>query len=220
MNTITETSTTTNLVLNIAPNDLYYIRENEQLINIYGQDLYEYSRDIEKEIPHNYLKRHKLDSKIRTKMIDWMIEVLYSFSCSIPTIFLSFDIMDNYINKTRIILSNNDIHLLGIVSIYIASKMEDIIPIRMSRLISSIGHNKYTAEDIRIQELKILNTLNFDLILVSSFEFAKTYIYDFYHNNKKIIDKLRMHKLLDTLDWTTFYLCKLIAHSDEFTGYK
>jgi hypothetical protein len=219
MNTITETSTT-NLVLNIAPNDLYNIRENEQLMDIYGQDIYEYSRDIEKELSHDFMKRHKLESKIRTKMIDWMIEVLYSFSCSNSTIFLSFDIMDNYINKTSIMLSNNDIHLIGIVSIFIASKMEDIVPIRMSRVISSISHNKYTAQDIRIKELKILNTLNFDLVHISTFEFIKTYIYDFCHNNKKIIEKLKMHKLLDSLDSITFYLCKLIAHSDEFSGYK
>lgn len=222
MNTTTETTTlkTTNIVLTAYQDDFYCKRENEVLFNSYAQDVYEYSKEIEKEIPHNYINKHKIESKVRTKMIDWMIEVLYSYSCNTPTIFLSIDIMDNYLHKTDLILSNNDIHLIGIVSIYIASKMEDIVPLRMNHIVESMGYDKYTSEQVKLVELDILQTLNFDLIIISSYEFSQTYIYDFYYNNKKKIESLKMNKLLDMLEWTTFYLCKLIAHFDEFVGYK
>lgn len=222
MNTTTETTTvkTTNIVLTAHQDDFYCKRENEVLFNSYAQDVYEYSKEIEKEIPHNYINKHKIESKVRTKMIDWMIEVLYSYSCNTPTIFLSIDIMDNYLHKTDLILRNNDIHLISIVSIYIASKMEDIVPLRMNHIVGSMGYDKYTSEQVKLVELDILETLNFDLIIMSSYEFSQTYIYDFYYNNKKKIESLKMNKLLDMLEWTTFYLCKLIAHFDEFVGYK
>jgi cyclin B len=128
--------------------------------------------------------------------------------------------MDNYIHKAKQIITNADIHLIGLVSIFIASKMEDIVPLRMSHMITSLGSNKFTVKEIKQQELNILKVLDFDYIFISSYDFAKTYIYDFFYNNKAKIDKLKMHKLIDKIDWTTYYLCKLIIHSHEFTGYK
>lgn len=61
-------------------------------------------------------------------MIDWMIEVLSAFNCDENTFFVAINLMDEYLLKTKKIITSNDIHLIGITCMLIASKMEEIIP--------------------------------------------------------------------------------------------
>jgi hypothetical protein len=205
----------------INPSHFYLERENEVLIRNYGPDVYEYSKDLE-ELPltPDILKRHKIDPSTRTKMVDWMIEVLYAYNSDSPTMFLAIHIMDVFLAKSRTLFSNNDIHLLGIVCLYIASKMEDIIPLRMSNVKTKIGHNKFSEKEIKRMERLILETINFDIITTSTYDFVKTFIFDFCHNNREYINNLNIQKILDSLDSTAVYLSKLMAHSDEFCQFK
>jgi hypothetical protein len=48
-----------------------------------------------------FLLKHKIDKEIRTKMVDWMIEVLSSFNCDHNTFFVSIDLMDSFLTKTQ-----------------------------------------------------------------------------------------------------------------------
>ena len=54
--------------------------------------------------------------------------------------------MDKYINNSRKIIYNEDIHLIGITCIFIASKYEDYIPFSMKNMINEIAKNKYKKE--------------------------------------------------------------------------
>jgi hypothetical protein len=224
--TITQTTLTDKLnqmqiETTTTPAHFYIERENEVLIHNYGPDLYEYSKELE-TLPFStdILKRHKIDTNTRTKMVDWMIEVLYAYNSDQPTMFLAVHIMDLFLTKSKTLLSNNDIHLIGIVSLYIASKMEDIIPLRMSHVKVKIGHNKFSEKELKRMERLILETINFDIITTSTFDFVKTFIFDFCHNNREYINSFNMHKVIDSLDSTAIYLSKLISHSDEFCQYK
>ena len=42
------------------------------------------------------LERHQVPSDLRTKMVDWMIEVTTTFKCSERTFFLSVAIFDHF----------------------------------------------------------------------------------------------------------------------------
>jgi hypothetical protein len=199
----------------------YLERENQILIHHYGPELYDYSKEMESHfIEPNFLLRHKLDSQIRTKMVDWMIEVLYAYNSDPPTIFLAVNIMDTFIAKTKSIITNNDIHLIGIVSLFIASKMEDIIPLRMSHIKGKIGHNKFSEKDIKKKEKQVLETINFDIITTSTYDFIKTYIFDFRHNNQEYIIKLKMTHHIDSFDNTCIFLSKMMFHHEDFCQYK
>jgi hypothetical protein len=59
-----------------------------------------------------------------------MIEVCTSFRCNERTWFLAVAIFDKYIQtqKGKRILKNTDVHALGITSMYLASKFEDVYP--------------------------------------------------------------------------------------------
>jgi cyclin B len=203
------------------PGQFYLDRENEVLIHNYGPDIYEYSKELETlPISSDILKRHKIDPNTRTKMVDWMVEVLYAYNSDPPTMFLAVHIMDLFFAKSKSQLSNNDIHLIGIVSLYIASKMEDIIPLRMSHVKVKIGHNKFSEKEIKRMEKLILETINFDVITTSTYDFVKTFIFDFCHNNRDNINHLNLNKILDSFDSVTVYLSKLVAHTDEFCHFK
>jgi hypothetical protein len=134
-----------NLSEKIKPPELDYIsRENSILMPAYGSDLYNHMKTFEeKYISFDFLQRHYRISEIRTKMIDWMVEVLGVFKSDDQTFFLTVHIMDYYIYKTNSIIKSDDIHILGIVCMYIASKFEDVIPLRMDTVINKIGHNQF-----------------------------------------------------------------------------
>jgi hypothetical protein len=124
----------------------YYLdRENSLLLKQYGADVYEYSKEIEIDnIAENFILRHKIVPEIRTKMVDWMIEVLSVYKSEIETFYLSVFIMDKFISLSPTILKTDDIHLIGITSMFIASKFEDIMPIRMNSIVHKIGHSQFT----------------------------------------------------------------------------
>lgn len=93
-----------------------------------------------------------------------MIEVLSSFNCTPNTFFVSIDIMDTYFEKTAKVLETRDIHLVGVTSMLLASKMEEIIPFKVSTVVEKMTHGKMRAKEVVDCESDILTTLNFKLL--------------------------------------------------------
>ena len=89
--------------------------------------------------------KHQISSEYRTKMIDWMSEVLTTFKASDQTFFLAVNIMDRFFKQTKRELKSSDLHLIGVVTMFIASKYEDVIPLLMRTVITKIGHDKFTS---------------------------------------------------------------------------
>lgn len=75
-------------------------------------------------------------------MVDWMIEVLSSFNCTTNTFFVSLDIMDTYLVKTRRVLEIKQIHLIGVTAMLLASKQEEIIPFKVNTIVEKMTHGK------------------------------------------------------------------------------
>lgn len=223
-NLYTNRSSTESSNLSDLPTDINYMyieRENNVLINNYGPDIYNFSKELESfEVPSNYLARHKIDSNVRTKMVDWIIEVLYAYSCDVPTFFLAVHLLDSYVYQSKTTLSINEFHLSGICCIYLASKMEDIIPLRMSHIKAKIGHNKFSEKEIKKREKMILTDIKFDVITTSTYDFINTFILDFKLNNKELIKRLDMNKHIDALSNVCIFLAKLMTLHDEFTPHK
>lgn len=93
-----------------------------------------------------------------------MIEVLCSFNCTPNTYFVAIDIMDAYLHKTSRSLETKDIHLVGVTAMLLASKMEEIIPFKVSTVVDKMTHGKMKARDVVECETDILMTLNFKLL--------------------------------------------------------
>ena len=59
-------------------------------------------------------------------MIDWMIEVLMNFKCADQTFFLAVSLMDRFLKLNANVQEIADLHIMGVTSMFIASKFEDI----------------------------------------------------------------------------------------------
>jgi G2/mitotic-specific cyclin-B, other len=57
---------------------------------------------------------------------------------------------------------------------YVASKYEDVRPLRLSELVY-ITENTYTEKEVLVMEKKMLETLNFDLVVPSPYSFLNRF---------------------------------------------
>jgi hypothetical protein len=123
----------------------YIERESELLLNAYGYDNYVYMKALENNtFPYKSFYNSTRVSEVRTKMIDWMVEVLAVFKCEENTLFLAVHLLDYYMYKSTHIVRCEDIHLLGVTAMFIASKFEDLVPLQMSDVIHKIAHNAFS----------------------------------------------------------------------------
>jgi hypothetical protein len=201
--------------------------ENARLILSYGPEVYEYSRQIEDSLLKsnsengllNILANHDIGPKIRTKLVDWLLEVFYAYKCDENTIYLTLTLMDGFIFKTKQ-LNNSDLHLLGITCLYISSKFEDLYPLDLSTVKGRIAHNKFSEKEIKDKEKQILHLLDFKLVHATMLEFIKNFIYDFTFNNKSVISKINTNNETSILENTAIYISKILLHSHDFSHYK
>ena len=99
-----------------------------------------------------------------------MIEVLSSYKCSQQTFFLAVAIMDQFYAKSSISQQVTDLHLIGVSSMFIACKYEEIYPIKLSVIYEKIAHKKIPIDAIKAKEGEILQTLDFKLVFNTTFD--------------------------------------------------
>ena len=63
--------------------------------------------------------------------------------------------------KGQKVLKNSDVHSIGVVSIYLASKYEDVIPINSFIAHDKISHKAISQKDILTLEADFLRTFDF-----------------------------------------------------------
>lgn len=100
----------------------------------------------------------------RVKLVDWLIDVHQHFELRPETLYLTVNIIDRYLSEE--IVPINKLQLVGISSLFIASKYEEIYPPEL-RDFSYITKNKCAKEDILSTEYKILKKLHFNLLTIS-----------------------------------------------------
>lgn len=101
-----------------------------KVYNKYGERLLGSLRAKEKERHISKpLLTHNVTAKMRTKMIDWMVECFAIYKKSQDTFLLAVYILDTYLQQTEEIYGDGDVHLLGLCCIFIASKYADVVPI-------------------------------------------------------------------------------------------
>lgn len=79
--------------------------------------------------------------------------------------------MDQYLYSYKNELKNRDVHLIGIVSMFIGTKYEEIWPLKLKTVYEKIGHKKFSEHSIRELETQMLT--------LSKFKVDKFSVYDF-----------------------------------------
>ena len=85
--------------------------------------------------------------------------------------------MDRFISQSERKLELEELHLIGITCMFIASKYEDITPIYMKTMINKVSHGRFKKEQILELEREIVSTLKFRLASVPTIlEFLESYV--------------------------------------------
>lgn len=214
-----------NSVLNRSNINLFINkRESDTLLLKYGEDSYYFNKTLDKtffKIPDTLLQNHKITSHIRTKMVDWMVEVLSIFDCMDETFFLSVNIMDIFFQKTKKVYRNEDVHLIGIGSMFIASKFQEIYPLSLKNFVHKVAHDMFSENDIKLMEHQILSDIGLEILVSTSvYDFLKTYFYDFFYNNNDLIKKNCHINVNNEIKLVSEYLSKMVLHYEYFYLYE
>ena len=200
----------------------FYIENiSEKVYQKYGHNFQNFCIKSKEILPENFMKNHEISSNMRRKMVNWMVEIFYTFHSNEETFLAAVDIMDKYFyhykEKT---LTDKDIYLIGVVSSFIASKAYDLIPIRLENFLHKIGHGQFNKRQILIMERSIMKTIDFDVFSVIGFELIQIFLYDLYINNKETLQKLKAEKQFDMLANCIIWAYKMCKHYEKFSSVK
>ena len=198
-----------NLLININFNSKNKIETDEYraMYSKYVRD--DYSNSIikslleDEQINVNYLDNHKITERMRTRMVDWMIEVLSNYHCDESTYFESINLMDRYFKQCEIkkqVLQPAELHLIGVTSMFIASKYQDIYPLRLKIVQDKIAHNKLTCQEIKNKEDEMMRYLGYNIGLPTMWDFITIFMEEIFYincNHHQIKNKVLLENYYD-----------------------
>ena len=138
-----------------------------------------------------------------------MIEVLCSYKCTDMTFFVAVNYMDSFFKKTQKKHELNDLHLVGVASMYLATKYEEICPLRIHIMEHKISHGKFSKEEIRGKETELIQSMDFFCSPVTTLHFV-----DFGIQSLDLRDELS-EKLYNHLQKLSVYIAKMSCHDYE-----
>lgn len=109
---------------------------------------------------------------MRTILVSWLNEVHLKFKLLPETLFLTINLIDRYCERKQVIRSNYQ--LLGVTAMLLASKYEEIYAPEIRDFVY-ITDKAYTKEQILAQEFDILQTLDFNITISSSYRFLERF---------------------------------------------
>jgi len=179
----------------------------------YGRDmednLFKYQPDFS-----NSLKNTEISISLRSRMVDWMIEVFanYFATASDQTFFMAVGLMDLYHKHSKKKLRESDVHLNGMAAMFISSKFDDVYHIPLKDFVERIGHSKFTGEEIKAKEWDILSTLNFNVNIHTQLDYLNRILFKNFHDDSHI-EYLSIKE-------NAIYMLKMTMYEYQMTSYK
>lgn len=84
--------------------------------------------------------------------------------------------LDRYFKGKSETREVSDLHIIGVTTMFVASKYEDIYPLKMKMVYEKIAHKKLPMERIKGLEMDILKVINYRIAAPTSLEFLKVYL--------------------------------------------
>lgn len=95
--------------------------------------------------------------------------------------------MDRYFlakSTEKVCIPKEHLHLIGLVSVFLSSKMEDIEPIALDDIMNNAGHGKFKKPMLLAMELEIMTALSFKIHTITLFEHVFTKLAIFLSQHK------------------------------------
>ncbi|XP_028918029.1 G1/S-specific cyclin-E2 [Ornithorhynchus anatinus] len=149
-----------NLFINPSPlPDLSWGCSNDVWLNLLNKET-KYVHDKHFEDLHS-----DLEPQMRSILLDWLLEVCEVYTLHRETFYLAQDFFDRFMSTQKNI-NKNMLQLIGITSLFIASKLEEIYAPKLQEF-AYVTDGACSEEDILRMELIILKALKWELCPVT-----------------------------------------------------
>ncbi|KAH9741090.1 Cyclin-B1-2 [Citrus sinensis] len=159
------------LIVNIDAPDV-----NDDLAVVeYVDDIYMFYKLTEEEgRVHDYMvSQANINAKMRTILVDWLIEVHNKFKLMPETLYLTVNILDRYLSMKTV--NRRELQLVGISSMLIACKYEEIWAPQVNDFIC-ISDYAYIGSQVLVMEKAILEKLGWYLTVPTPYVFLVRYV--------------------------------------------
>ncbi|KAG4962043.1 hypothetical protein JHK82_038730 [Glycine max] len=157
-------------VMNIDATDM----DNELAAAEYIDDIYKFYKETEEDgCVHDYMgSQPDINAKMRSILVDWLIEVHRKFELMPETLYLTLNIVDRFLSVKAV--PRRELQLVGISSMLIASKYEEIWAPEVNDFVC-ISDNAYVSEQVLMMEKTILRKLEWYLTVPTPYHFLVRY---------------------------------------------
>lgn len=125
--------------------------------------------------PDYFARQADIQPYMRQQVLDWLMEVCDAYGLRRETFYLAGNYMDTYL--THVTTSKRqELQLIAITSLFISSKIEEIIPQSLD-VLADTTCNSFTHEEIREMEIHMLKTIQFYLTPNTAMFWANAYLH-------------------------------------------
>ncbi|XP_076231269.1 G2/mitotic-specific cyclin-B [Calliopsis andreniformis] len=134
---------------------------NPSLVSIYSNDIYEYLRNLESKYPitKGFLEGQEVTPKMRSVLVDWLVEVHQQFHLMQETLYLTVAILDRFL-QAFCSIDRKRLQLVGVTAMFIASKYEEMYSPDINDFVY-ITDNAYSKIEILQMEMLVVRTLDY-----------------------------------------------------------
>lgn len=142
----------------------------------YTSSIYRYLHSLEMEgnrrCLSNYMREVQDDvsGNMREILVDWLVEVAEEYRLVSDTLYLTVSYIDRFLSSQA--LSRNNLQLLGVSCMLIASKYEEISPPQVESF-CHITDNTYTKDQVLDMEKQVLKSLNYEMGAPTTINFLR-----------------------------------------------
>ena len=136
-------------------------------------------RELQCYPQYDYMNRQKnLNPRMRAILFDWMTEVCQEYQLKRETLHLALINVDRYLSMKRD-LKRSKLQLVGVASLLIASKVEEIYAPHGSDFVATTD-GAYAKEDIFEMEMQMLKVFDWKITPVTPFTWMNLYMRKIY----------------------------------------
>jgi len=148
----------------------------EQNFREYSHEVFTYLLKYQHKfrVDASYMTRQpEVNTKMRTILVDWMVEVSDEYKLHEETLFLAINLIDRFLSSMSI--ARQSFQLLGAAALFISSKYEEIYPPDINEFVY-ITDDSYTKLQVLNMEKLLLKSVKFDVSAPTVNYFLKQFL--------------------------------------------
>ncbi|KAL4467064.1 hypothetical protein ABPG74_010661 [Tetrahymena malaccensis] len=148
--------------------------EKPTLVAQYSKQIFDYmrQREIAFKVGEYMEKQTQINDRMRSILIDWIVEIHRKCKLLPETLFITVNLIDRFLDRAT--CSRENLQLVGVTALFIASKYEEIYPPNLNDFVEAT-QKAYRKNDVLQMEGSIICALNFNLTVPTSLRFLERY---------------------------------------------